>query len=74
MGCAQTGSGKTAAFLLPILHHLVNDDSMEFSQPHVIVLAPTRELVIQVRSKKKKQLINYLSTKHCKHYIKLIDF
>ncbi|KAI9298235.1 DEAD-domain-containing protein [Neoconidiobolus thromboides FSU 785] len=41
---AQTGSGKTAAFALPILHHLWQKPSGLFA----LVLAPTRELAIQI--------------------------
>lgn len=41
---AQTGTGKTAAFALPILSKL----DLELKQPQVLVLAPTRELAIQV--------------------------
>ncbi len=44
LGQAQTGTGKTAAFALPILQH-VNTRS---NSPQVLVLAPTRELAIQV--------------------------
>ena len=44
MGCAETGSGKTAAFALPILHHLSQDPYGVFA----IVLTPTRELAIQI--------------------------
>jgi len=52
MCCAQTGSGKTAAFLLPILHNMVDDgtERAEFDKcqkPQAIILCPTRELVIQ---------------------------
>lgn len=44
IGLAQTGSGKTAAFALPILHRLMEDP-----QPYyAVVLAPTRELAIQI--------------------------
>ena len=44
IGLAQTGSGKTAAFALPILHRLMADP-----QPYyAVVLAPTRELAIQI--------------------------
>lgn len=49
MGCAQTGSGKTAAFLLPILHNvLVADARLSVGRPHVVIVSPTRELAIQV--------------------------
>ncbi|MHB1423352.1 MAG: DEAD/DEAH box helicase [Gemmataceae bacterium] len=45
IGQAQTGTGKTAAFLLPFLHHWRDDN---LPGPQAIVLAPTRELVVQV--------------------------
>ncbi|WP_086933520.1 DEAD/DEAH box helicase [Agarilytica rhodophyticola] len=44
LGQAQTGTGKTAAFALPIL----NDINLRQKNPQVMVLAPTRELAIQV--------------------------
>ncbi|CNE38967.1 ATP-dependent RNA helicase DeaD [Yersinia rohdei] len=44
LGMAQTGSGKTAAFGLPLLHNI--DPALK--APQVLVLAPTRELAIQV--------------------------
>ena len=49
LGCAQTGTGKTAAFALPILHRLVQANK-KASPKHarVLVLTPTRELAIQV--------------------------
>ncbi len=47
IGCAQTGTGKTAAFLLPALQHLLQNQQ-KTKHPRVVVLAPTRELVIQV--------------------------
>ena len=49
MGCAQTGTGKTAAFLLPILHRLnLNPKPVERNRPRALVLAPTRELAAQI--------------------------
>ena len=45
VGLAQTGTGKTAAFALPILSNL---DPKDVSSPQALVLAPTRELALQV--------------------------
>ncbi|KAL5018893.1 hypothetical protein ScPMuIL_004615 [Solemya velum] len=45
MACAPTGSGKTAAFILPILHQLKEPRKQGF---RALVLAPTRELVKQI--------------------------
>lgn len=44
---AQTGTGKTAAFMLPILNHLLTDETKQ-GQVRALVLAPTRELAQQV--------------------------
>ncbi|MCW7547203.1 DEAD/DEAH family ATP-dependent RNA helicase [Photorhabdus sp. APURE] len=44
LGMAQTGSGKTAAFSLPLLHNI----NAELKAPQILVLAPTRELAVQV--------------------------
>lgn len=49
LGCAQTGTGKTAAFALPILDFLGNErPKCSPHRPTVLVLAPTRELAIQI--------------------------
>jgi len=57
MACAQTGSGKTAAFLLPILHKIVESGSGCVSSetagqarqaPQAVIITPTRELAIQI--------------------------
>lgn len=49
LGCAQTGTGKTAAFALPILHRLVESNKKALPKhTRVLVLTPTRELAIQV--------------------------
>lgn len=47
VGLAQTGTGKTAAFALPVLSKLAEADQ-KYSSPQVLVLAPTRELALQV--------------------------
>jgi ATP-dependent RNA helicase RhlB len=50
-GQAQTGTGKTAAFLLAIMHHLLRSpppSKHKAGDPRAIVLAPTRELAIQI--------------------------
>jgi len=48
MGIAQTGSGKTACFVMPILEKLQNEEVKKDRNIQVLVLAPTRELVIQI--------------------------
>src|ERR1043166_2594438 len=45
LACAMTGSGKTAAFLLPILHQLI-DKPRRPTRP--LILTPTRELAAQI--------------------------
>jgi superfamily II DNA/RNA helicase len=45
IACAQTGTGKTAAFILPILHKLINNND---NTTDTLVIVPTRELVVQI--------------------------
>ncbi|KAJ7988193.1 hypothetical protein DPEC_G00321070 [Dallia pectoralis] len=59
MACAQTGSGKTAAFLLPILQKLMADGVAasrfsEVQEPEAIIVAPTRELINQIYMEARK--------------------
>ena len=65
MACAQTGSGKTAAFLLPSISRLLIEGPPEFpdaayassrrkSFPSILVMGPTRELAIQIYEEAKK--------------------
>ncbi|KAL0213407.1 hypothetical protein RCL1_007033 [Eukaryota sp. TZLM3-RCL] len=62
MSCAQTGSGKTAAFLIPVIADLINNPalvSQQFgsraaSSPSCLVLAPTRELASQIHNECRK--------------------
>jgi ATP-dependent RNA helicase RhlE len=52
IGCAQTGTGKTAAFAIPMLERLTRADSPLATRggagPRALVLAPTRELALQI--------------------------
>ncbi len=53
VACAQTGTGKTLAFLLPIMHKLISAPQEGASngsapKPRVLILAPTRELAVQI--------------------------
>ncbi len=45
IACAQTGTGKTAAYLLPVLDHLVKENQTSTS---ALILVPTRELALQI--------------------------
>jgi len=47
IGCAETGTGKTAAFLLPIIQKLSTNKRPGI---RVLVLAPTRELAVQIQA------------------------
>ena len=64
IGLAQTGTGKTAAFGLPILHHI--DASSDHIQ--TLVLSPTRELVQQI----KKQLFKFTKYNEDKIFIEAV--
>lgn len=50
LGCAQTGTGKTAAFAIPILQHLYNANLNAKGQRKIkaLIITPTRELAIQI--------------------------
>ena len=50
-GQAQTGTGKTMAFLIATFHHLLTRDlQTQKNQPRAMILAPTRELAVQIAS------------------------
>lgn len=66
-GQAQTGTGKTAAFLLATFQHLINDESEKIKNPRALILAPTRELAIQIH-KDALQLGKYLNLKYALIY------
>ena len=63
VGIAQTGTGKTLAFLLPALIHIDGQTTprSERGGPNVLVLSPTRELALQIEQEVKK--INYKGIK-----------
>jgi ATP-dependent RNA helicase RhlE len=48
LGSAQTGTGKTAAFCIPLLQNLLDSKSSDQRKIRALILAPTRELAIQV--------------------------
>ena len=48
IGCAQTGTGKTAAFVLPILHHIEHTVKAKRRRVKSLILTPTRELAVQI--------------------------
>ncbi|PAV83442.1 hypothetical protein WR25_08680 [Diploscapter pachys] len=66
MSCAQTGSGKTAAFLVPVINAILSDGPQALHQPTTmqggrrrqypaaLVLAPTRELSLQIYNEARK--------------------
>jgi len=51
---AQTGTGKTAAFLLPALNRIASPSSIEGKGPRVLILVPTRELAMQITEQTEK--------------------
>jgi ATP-dependent RNA helicase DDX3X len=68
MACAQTGSGKTGAFLFPCLHQIMTDmDTNRYerthgcAEPRCLVLSPTRELATQIH----KEALRFVQRSHC---------
>ncbi|NCG14440.1 MAG: DEAD/DEAH box helicase [Bacteroidetes bacterium] len=60
IGCAQTGTGKTAAFVLPTLQLLCDEDN---SGVQVLILCPTRELAVQID--RQVQGLAYFTNHNC---------
>jgi superfamily II DNA/RNA helicase len=60
MACAQTGSGKTAAFMIPIIHKLLGrmrdlrKTMISMAEPRAVVVTPTRELTTQIYNQARK--------------------
>ena len=57
---SQTGTGKTAAFMIPLYHLLINNEKMKGKK--ALILAPTRELALQIE-KEGKLLASFLNIK-----------
>jgi ATP-dependent RNA helicase RhlE len=51
IACAQTGTGKTAAYLLPVLHRLIQNPT---PGPRALIVLPTRELAVQVDTQRQE--------------------
>jgi len=65
LGRAQTGTGKTAAFLITVITRILNhpiQDKRQPGTPRILVVAPTRELVLQI-SEEARQLSKYCGLK-----------
>ncbi len=66
LACAQTGTGKTAAFSLPIIEQLLAKKSEgAYRGPKALILAPTRELAIQIG----ENIAVYVSKTHLRHTV-----
>ncbi len=59
---AETGSGKTAAFLLPLIQRLSENDSIKRTSVETVILVPTRELAVQI-TEVAKTFTKYISKK-----------
>ncbi|UCD49312.1 MAG: DEAD/DEAH box helicase [Phycisphaerales bacterium] len=55
IGCAQTGTGKTAAFVLPVLDRLSHEHTRHKRRVKALILTPTRELAVQIE----RCILNY---------------
>ena len=62
LGIAQTGSGKTASFVLPILNNFKQSEKDKNRLVDVLILVPTRELAVQVEGVFKE--FNFLEIFH----------
>ena len=63
LGCAQTGTGKTAAFALPMLHRLAATPARKEGAVRALILTPTRELALQI-GESFSDYGKYLSLRH----------
>jgi len=65
LGSAQTGTGKTAAFAIPIIQFIHNTEAKHKGKPHIsaLIVTPTRELAIQI-DENIKEYSKYTNVKH----------
>lgn len=61
LAMAPTGSGKTMAYLLPMIHHLLSapDKTKSSHGPRALILSPTRELATQIYSEARRLLLAF---------------
>lgn len=65
LGCAQTGTGKTAAFAIPIIQQIVQErESGKYREIKALILTPTRELAIQI-DESFADYAKYTPLRHC---------
>ena len=62
IGLAETGSGKTCAYLLPAIVHIRAQPKLEYGDgPIALVIAPTRELAVQIDQVRSQELTSSIS-------------
>ncbi|MBK8956522.1 MAG: DEAD/DEAH box helicase [Saprospiraceae bacterium] len=61
LGIAKTGTGKTAAFLVPLLHNVMNGDN----PGQILIITPTRELALQIEAEYKTLCSGLKLFSHC---------
>lgn len=62
IGIAKTGSGKTAAFIWPMLVHIMDQKELEAGEgPIAVIVCPTRELCQQVRKERRFEFLSRVS-------------
>ena len=64
LGSAPTGTGKTAAYLLPVLQHLLDFPRKKSGPPRILILTPTRELAAQI-DECCRDYARYTDIRHC---------
>ncbi|MDD4637321.1 MAG: DEAD/DEAH box helicase [Bacteroidales bacterium] len=65
LGCAQTGTGKTAAFAIPIIQQIIQErESGKYREIKALILTPTRELAIQI-DESFADYAKYTPLRHC---------